>query len=657
MRVLEHEQGRTGNHRRQKRGDRLVQLRAAVLFRQHLDLGRRRNLEPERNADERQPRLQLRRLARDDLAQTLLDRLVRVVAPEAQLFAQQFLPHRVRRRGRVRLAHRVQNAKAGRLRAQCFEQAGLAHPGLPDDLDHAAGARARGVERLAQHLEFRVAPDQRQRLQRHMARARARRRSHRPRLDRLRLALDHERLERRRREQRVRPVEHVGRRIDLPRSGLGHQPRREVHRVAHHRVRAAVEGADVAGEDRAAIDADADGDRHVGVDDRAQRQQHALLVVAGDDRRAGGEDQLAAVDVAVRREQRDALRLGRGLDHADQAMQRLGGGCGPLLLDHRVRALDPDERDRDRPVLGRAAASEHVRANGGRQAARQRVVRNRRPRDQRDFLLARRLPLQQHAGAFGGAEAPGRQQRGGLGADQDLAGLGHVLHRNDAAPRRSGRQQFVMRGAHHEEVEAARVHALRHPQRDLGARHVDPADVAQHAPHQHRGAARPRDVAFVLEPQQQRVAAELEQAGAVVVRDGQDRLEAAADHFGDLLRALPPLAREALGQLGEARHVGEHRGAVGGPPAAVGIVGEVLLQDPRDVEPRPRAVGRRSFGMRDRALGLHGRHGRTPAAIAPPPAPRPGHDVRAPIVRRPPARSWRSATTRPAPWWPRTRCR
>ncbi len=109
------------------------------------------------------------------------------------------------------------------------------------------------------------------------------------------------------------------------------------------------------------------------------------------------------------------------------------------------------------------------------------------------------------------------------------------------------------------------MHALRHPQRDLRARHLDPADVAQHAAHQHCGATRARGVAVALEPQQQRVAAELEQAARRCRTRPQDRLEAASDRLGDLLRTLAALAREAFGQLREAGDVDERRGAVGGP--------------------------------------------------------------------------------------------
>ncbi len=63
------------------------------------------------------------------------------------------------------------------------------------------------------------------------------------------------------------------------------------------------------------------------------------------------------------------------------------------------------------------------------------------------------------------------------------------------------------------------MHALRHPQGDLRTGDLDPAYIAQHAAHQDRCATRAHRVTLAFEPKQQRVAAELEQAAAVVVGD------------------------------------------------------------------------------------------------------------------------------------------
>ena len=81
--------------------------------------------------------------------------------------------------------------------------------------------------------------------------------------------------------------EHVVGGDDLAGHGLGHEPGREVHGVAHHGVGAPVPGADLTGEDVAAVDADANRQRQRLVDDAADGTQHASLVVAARHGHAG----------------------------------------------------------------------------------------------------------------------------------------------------------------------------------------------------------------------------------------------------------------------------------------------------------------------------------------------------------------------------------
>ena len=187
--------------------------------------------------------------------------------------------------------------------AQRLEQPGLAHPGVAHDLDQPACARARAGKRLPDHAELGIATGQWQPLQRYLACPRALGAADRPRLNRLRLSLHRERLELGRFEQRVGTVQHVRRCVDLARLCLGHHPRGQVHGVAHHRIRAAILGPDVAGEYRTPVHANPDGDRQLGGDDLAQREQHPIFVGAGSFRRAGGQDQLAAVGIDVRGEE------------------------------------------------------------------------------------------------------------------------------------------------------------------------------------------------------------------------------------------------------------------------------------------------------------------------------------------------------------------
>src|SRR5438477_496311 len=123
-------------------------------------------------------------------------------------------------------------------------------------------------------------------------------------------------------------------------------------------------------------------------------------------------------------------------------------------------------------------------------------------------------------------------------ADQDFTGARLVLERGQPAPRRADGQQLQMRRSDRKEVEGSRMHSLRHLQRDFRIRKLDTADVIEHATHENAGATRALGVLVAMKPEQQRIAAEFREPAAVLIGDGENRLEAAADHIGDLLRAF-----------------------------------------------------------------------------------------------------------------------
>ena len=605
VRVLDFDERGPGHHRAEEALHRLVQLRAPVLLGEHVDLGRRIDAYAVGSGDQRQPRLDVGRLLADGSTQARLDVGIRRVARDLHHLAQQVAPHRVRRGRGVGLAGVVDLLEADGGIAGRLEQTGLAHARLSRDLDQMPRTRAHAAQDLADDAELVVAAGQRELLQRHRPRARALRTAERPRVDGLGLALDRERLDFDRFEQRVRALEHRLRRVGPAGLRLGHHTRGEVHRVAHHRERAAVGGADVAGEHRAAVDADLHRQRQLGVEDAPHREQHALLVVARDLGRAGGEYQLAAVAVEVGGEQRHVLRFGGHLHHVHQLVQRVRGGIDALLGDQCVDALVAQEGDRHRPVFRRAGAREHVAAHRRRQAVREPVGGHVRARHQRQRRHIARGGRQESSRSLGLAQAFGREPRGGLGGEQDLAGAGCLLHRHQAAPAGTGGQQLRVRRADREEVELPRVHALGHLQRDLGVGQLDAADVVEDRAHHQRRVAGALDVGIPFEPEEQRVAAELEQAAAAVVGHLQDGLEALADDLGDLLRALLALAGELLGKLGEARDVDERRGALDRPAPGLRVVDQVLLQDPRNVEVDPLGA---AFGV-GRGGGRRGRLG------------------------------------------------
>ena len=181
---------------------------------------------------------------------------------------------------------------------------------------------------------------------------------------------------------------------------------------------------------------------------------------------------------------------------------------------------------------------------------------------QRRGGAAGRGPGQEAAGALGRAHAVRRQQRRGLGAHHHLAGVGRLLHEGDQRRPATRDEELAMGAADEEEVELAAVQALRHPQRHLPGRRLQPPDVAQHAAHAERRAARAGEVPVALEEQQEGVAAELQEVAAVGVGDAEQRAERRADRLDELLGALAAAAREALGELREPGDVREQQRGV-----------------------------------------------------------------------------------------------
>jgi hypothetical protein len=110
---------------------------------------------------------------------------------------------------------------------------------------------------------------------------------------------------------------------------------------------------------------------------------------------------------------------------------------------------------------------------------------------------------------------------GGLGAQEDFAGLGRRLHLDGSARGRSCDQQFAVRVADEEELEAAAVEAGVHLQLNRARRRPRPPDRPQRPAHLESCPCRPRCVIIALVQQQQRVSPELEQPASLCVGDGQ----------------------------------------------------------------------------------------------------------------------------------------
>ncbi len=196
--------------------DGLVQLRAPVALGQHLDSRASAGLDVERDRDQRQPRHQVGCADRSRrCASRSMTSVVGVVAPEIHQLPQELAPKRVRRGRRVGFAGGVQLAEARGGVAQRFEQPRLADAGLARR-SRSAGRRPRARSRSAS----RMTPSSALRPvngSRCSETCRVREPCARP-TDHAwigcALPLTANGSSSRRLEQRIRAVEHVGRRVD-----------------------------------------------------------------------------------------------------------------------------------------------------------------------------------------------------------------------------------------------------------------------------------------------------------------------------------------------------------------------------------------------------------------------------------------------------------
>ena len=609
--------GQRVEHGAEQRGRRGVHV-VGVLDHQHRGVGQRRGEEPddgvvqpvraergrecgdgrgvgqfgaERGGEQREPRLEVVRPLGDGGAQARDDGRLRVVPVGADQRQQELAPGAVGAGAAVRLAGREQDGQPRGLGAHRLDELRLADARRAGELGVAALAAADLRERAAQQLELAVAPHERRALLPLPAALAAAGRADGPRLDGARLALERERRDVGELEPQRRAVEHAGRGVDPAGRRLRREPRGEVGDVAHRRVRLAVVRPDVPGEGAAAVDAELERERAAAVGDRAQREQHPLLLVADRARSPRHEHELPAVGLAVGAEQGDLVRLAGELGDGQQRVER-GAGLVGRALDERIDAGVADERDGDEPVLGRAAAAQHVTAHRDRDPVRDRRPRRQRRLGGREVRPARR-GLEQQARPARRADHPRRERRGERRGEDDLArrrGLLHPQRRGDGG---AGDDRLAVRAAGQAERERAAVHAHRHPQRGPRARRDDRARGAQRAAHPDGRAQRALGVRVALEEQQQRVAAELQQAAAVRVGDREQRGERGLDRLADPLRALRAEPGEPLGQLREAADVGEDQRARQHRDVRSGRLGQCPERDPRHVRLK-RARGIRS---------------------------------------------------------------
>ena len=243
--------------------------------------------------------------------------------------------------------------------------------------------------------------------------------------------------------------------------------------------------------------------------------------------------------------------------HSSRASTAAGGP--PAEITASVLG-ELDERHRDLAVFGLARGRQQVGTHRRWQQSAH-VDRVIRAIGHGEVGQHRRRP-QHPAGAHGRAERGRVQQRGGGIADHDLTGGRERFHLGGDTRRRPADQQFPMerRVADQEEMEQSAVDADRHSQRDPPRGGAGAPDAAQHRAHPVGGACRVRGMVGPAEEQEDRVAAPLDQVGAVRAGGVEQRGERPAQDVAHLLGADLSLAGEPFGERGESRDVGQgHR--------------------------------------------------------------------------------------------------
>ena len=408
--------------------------------------------------------------------------------------------------------------------------------------------------------------------------------------DGLLLALEEQRLGLRV-EDGAGAVEHVRGRHDPIHGRPCRQAGGEVDRIAHHGVRPPGLRADVAGEDRATVDAGAQAETGARREHVAEGSEHPLLVVARGRRSARRQIELHGADVDVGFEPGDPVARARLPDLLGDSVEQREQRLLALAGQQRVGARDLEEGDRDVPVLGLAARHREMRAQwlgdvdlelGALDVGRwrHRARAGLQPHEEERILQRPAQPRWIHL-------------RGGLRADHDFRRRCEILQLEDARRCWTADDQLAVRALRDEHVARAGVHSGRHPQNERADRADGAANAFDRPLHVRGGTARARGVPFADEDEKQSVATELEHVAAVPLGDVDQLGEDGGDGGDQLLRALPPFRGELLGQGGEARDVDRDERTVDRAGPLAGLEAPVANQS-RDVR---RECGRALEGL------------------------------------------------------------
>ena len=260
----------------------------------------------------------------------------------------------------------------------------------------------------------------------------------------------------------------------------------------------------------------------------------------------------------------------------------------PWLSSELIGAADLDEANRNLAMLGvgrhAAQLSHHGRGQQGGEVDPGGIEERRHGR----LEVGR---LRQQPGTVTPLSQDTRiEVGGGRVADEHLTGCRHALGLDAGGRVHARDDELAVHAADEEQLEAARVHADGHLESHGAGGGREAAHAGERLLHADRGG---RGALLVVDPakeQQDGVAAELEEIGVLGVRRRDELGKRRVENEGDLLGTLPAAPGQLLGELREARDVGEHERALEGARLRPRLVAQPVGRDPRNE--RSQRVGR-----------------------------------------------------------------
>ena len=321
-------------------------------------MARARDLDSGDDRDERKPLRQVGGSLRDHTCQLRRELRRRSDGGNLPPVPEQALERRIRSSPGIDVAVAPQHFRVG-ARLQLGQQPRLAHAGLSDHLHDLPDPVRRRAGNAEQRRQLLVAPPERRLVEPLAGRGRC---PDAQRVDRGTLALGDERRVLAGREAAARARDELARDQELPRGGVLRQAGGEVRTVAHQRIGPAIGRPVVAGEDAPGCRARAERDPAGGVERRAERRDHPVLVATDPPGRPGAEQHLAPIGSDVGDDVGDVVGGGCRLKGGDDVVESDLGRARSALQQQPIHPAEPQEADRGMPVLALEPPAENVLA-------------------------------------------------------------------------------------------------------------------------------------------------------------------------------------------------------------------------------------------------------------------------------------------------------